>query len=100
MTHGPLVGSLLAALLALPANAQRDTADIRGIVRGIVRDARGPVSGANVFVVGTLDGAISDSAGRFAFSTLRRPTYPIGVSHASHRESRVTIADSERHGVQ
>ena len=38
-------------------------------IDGTVRDAQGPLVGVNVFVVGTLDGSISDSLGRFSFVT-------------------------------
>ena len=40
-------------------------------VNGTVRDAQGPLTGVNVFVVGTLDGSITDSLGRFSFVTGR-----------------------------
>lgn len=45
-------------------------ADAQATIRGTVRATHGPpVAGANVFLVETLDGALSDSAGRFSFST-------------------------------
>ena len=38
-------------------------------INGTVTDGQGPVIGVNVFVVGTLDGSITDSLGRFSFVT-------------------------------
>ena len=40
-------------------------------IDGTVTDARGPLVGVNVFVVGTLDGGITDTLGRFSFVTGR-----------------------------
>lgn len=60
-----LLTTLFLALTALcPAFAQTS-------VNGTVSDAQGPLTGVNVFVVGTLDGGITDSLGRFSFVTGR-----------------------------
>ena len=40
-------------------------------INGTVTDAQGPLTGVNVFVVGTLDGGITDTLGRFSFVTDR-----------------------------
>ena len=40
-------------------------------INGMVTDAQGPLTGVNVFVVGTLDGGITDTLGRFSFVTDR-----------------------------
>lgn len=57
--------TLFLALAALcPALAQTQ-------INGTVSDAQGPLIGVNVFVVGTLDGSITDSLGRFSFKTPR-----------------------------
>jgi hypothetical protein len=63
-------------------------------MHGSVRDAHGPVAYANVFVLGTLDGAITDSGGYFGFRTLRRTQYLIVVRHEGHRELRTVVTDS------
>ena len=39
------------------------------IVSGIVTDGREPMAGANVFIIGTIDGCLTDSLGRFEFVT-------------------------------
>ena len=38
-------------------------------VSGTVSDGREPLVGANVFILGTIDGCLSDSLGRFSFTT-------------------------------
>ena len=38
-------------------------------VSGIVCDGKEPIPGANVFIVGTIDGCLTDSLGRFSFTT-------------------------------
>lgn len=38
-------------------------------ISGIVTDGKAALAGVNVFVVGTIDGGLSDSLGRFSFST-------------------------------
>ncbi len=36
---------------------------------GVVTDGREPLAGANVFILGTIDGCLTDSLGRFSFTT-------------------------------
>ena len=38
-------------------------------VSGIVYDGRETLAGANVFIIGTIDGCLTDSLGRFSFTT-------------------------------
>ena len=38
-------------------------------VTGIVTDGRKPLAGANVFILGTIDGCLTDSLGQFSFMT-------------------------------
>ena len=39
------------------------------IISGMVTDGREPLPGANMFIVGTIDGCLTDSLGRFSFTT-------------------------------
>ena len=39
------------------------------LVSGIVSDGKEPLVGANVFIIGTIDGCLTDSLGRFSFAT-------------------------------
>ena len=41
-------------------------------VSGIVMDKREPLAGANVFILGTIDGCLTDSAGHFSFTTMQK----------------------------
>ena len=51
-------------LLAVVCNLTAQTT-----VSGTVTDGREPLIGANVFIVGTIDGCLTDSLGRFSFTT-------------------------------
>lgn len=80
-----LVATLLLAPTLLSAQAT---------IRGIVRAAGQPVADANVFVIGTVDGALTDSLGRFQFSTARAPRYTIAIRRTGFREERRIVDDS------
>ena len=51
-------------LLAVVCNLTAQTT-----VSGTVTDGREPLAGANVFIVGTIDGCLTDSLGRFSFTS-------------------------------
>ena len=53
---------ILMLLTACQLTAQR-------AVSGSVTDGREPLTGANVFIVGTIEGCLTDSLGRFSFQT-------------------------------
>lgn len=57
-----LLFAALAATCLLSAQTRID---------GVVSDEHGPLVGVNVFVVGTIDGAVTDTLGRFSFTTAR-----------------------------
>jgi vitamin B12 transporter len=65
-------------------------------VSGHVDDARAraPVAAANVFILGGLDGALTDSTGRFSFSTTRRPPYILVVKRIGYRDAQRIVSDS------
>ena len=52
-----LLFAALAATLQVHAQTRID---------GVVSDEHGPLVGVNVFVVGTIDGAVTDTLGRFS----------------------------------
>jgi len=82
---------LCAALFLVPTVLPAQSA--RATVRGVVRAGDQPVIGANVFVVGTLDGALTDSLGRFGFSTARALRYTIAIRRIGFREQRRVVED-------
>ena len=49
-------------------------------VSGFVTDGRVPLAGANVFVLGTIDGCLTDSLGRFSFTTAREGPQTLKVT--------------------
>jgi len=62
---------------------------------GTVRDAQGPLAGVNVFVVGTLDGSITDSLGRFSFVTRQTGECVLRASMLGYEEFSIK-ADATR----
>ena len=64
-------------------------------ISGIVTDGREPLAGANVFIIGTIDGCLTDSMGRFSFQTSKtgemtlRATF-IGFDDATLTTSQTT----------
>ena len=53
---------IIMLLAALSAKSQTT-------VSGVVTDGREPLAGANVFIIGTIDGCLTDSLGHFSFDT-------------------------------
>jgi len=51
-------------MLLVASNAMSQTK-----VTGTITDGREPLTGANIFILGTIDGCLSDSLGRFSFET-------------------------------
>lgn len=90
-----LAAAFVVATSFTTAHAQStSTTPLSRELRGIIRDKAGPVVGANVFALGTLDGATTDSTGAFAFRTLAGAQYMVAVRHATHREQRKLVPDS------
>ncbi|HUF49889.1 MAG TPA: TonB-dependent receptor [Longimicrobiales bacterium] len=82
-----LIGLLTAGPATLTAQQPRD-------IRGIVVHNGQPKPGVNVFLLETLDGALTDSAGRFAFSTTTATGTTIVIQCHDCREQR--FADDGR----
>ena len=59
-------------------------------VNGKVSDGQDPLIGVNVFVVGTLDGSITDSLGRFSFVTGRTGELTLRASMLGYEEYETT----------
>ena len=41
------------------------------IISGIANDGKQPLVGVNVFIIGTIDGCLTDSLGQFSFTTTK-----------------------------
>jgi hypothetical protein len=82
---------ILLAGLARALSAQ-ETRTVRGVVQD---EAGAPVRGANVFLIETLDGALSDSLGRFQFNTRAPAGAWLVAQRIGYRENRVQLAQSD-----
>ena len=50
-------------------------------ISGIVTDGREPLVGANIFIMGTIDGCLTDSLGRFVFETSKTGDLTLKASY-------------------
>jgi vitamin B12 transporter len=88
-----MVRQWLLLLLSVSALAAQQTRSIRGT---LVLDSGQPVAGANVFVLETLEGALSDSLGRFTFQTRAQGRATIVVRGLGLLEQRLPLPDSNQ----
>lgn len=73
MTRSSLLIAILTAVTVAPYPLEAQTADSVRLVRGTVHAVDGaPIAGADVFLIETLEGTTSDSAGRFTIRTTLR----------------------------
>src|SRR5688500_15165656 len=80
---------LLSGILGASAAAQADSA---GTLRGVVRtDGDAAVEAANVFLLETLEGALSDAEGRFALRTARRGPATLVVRRIGFRSVQMGV---------
>jgi vitamin B12 transporter len=83
----------MEVLSASLLSAQQDTR----IIAGQVRTMDGfPISAANVFLLGTLEGAISDSLGNFRFGTQRAGVLTLVVRRIGFREARIVVPEGDQ----
>ncbi len=67
-------------------------------VDGRVLDSQGPLIGVNVFIAGTMDGSITDSLGRFSFTTGKSGEVTLRASLIGYEEySKAADAATLRH---
>lgn len=82
---------LLKIITALAIFLSALTASGQTWIGGTVTSAKGvPVDGANVFIAGSIEGASTDSAGRFRFSTAQTGTVTLGVSYIGYKDYQLT----------
>ena len=55
-------------------------------VSGIVSDGKERLVGANVFIVGTIDGCLTDTLGRFAFDTSKKGQVTLQVTYMGYED--------------
>ena len=77
----------LILMLLVATGAQSQTT-----ISGIVTDGREPLAGANVFIVGTIDGCLTDSLGKFSFQTDKTGEMTLRATYIGYDDYTQTIA--------
>ena len=65
------------------------------VVSGVVTDGREPMAGANVFIIGTIDGCLTDSLGRFEFATSKTGELSIKATFIGFEDAVLTTTESQ-----
>jgi hypothetical protein len=80
---------IILLLVALSAKSQTT-------VSGVVTDGHEPLAGANVFIVGTIDGCLTDSLGRFSFKTTIKDEATLRVTYMGFNDytQSITLSSS------
>lgn len=66
-------------------------------ISGIVTDGREPLVGANIFVLGTIDGCLTDSLGRFSFQTTKSGEMTLKATYIGYDD--YTLATTQTTGI-
>ena len=69
------------------------------IVSGIVSDGNEPLAGANVYILGSIDGCLTDSLGRFSFATQQTGDATLRVSFIGFDDYTLTTDVSRMAGL-
>ena len=69
------------------------------VVSGIVSDGKEPLVGANVFIIGTMDGCLTDSLGRFSFTTANKGEVTLKATFIPLASARVIISRRWMHST-
>ena len=63
-------------------------------IKGVVTDGREMLAGVNVFIVGTIDGCLTDSLGRFSFQTSKTGEMTLRATYIGFDDYTLAITDS------
>jgi hypothetical protein len=69
------------------------------LVTGVVSDGREPLTGANIFILGTIDGCLSDSLGRFSFATSQTGEATLRATFIGYDDVTLTLDVSQMHDL-
>src|SRR5688500_19921238 len=71
-------------------------ADAQVTITGKVKDRKKPISGVNIVLKDTYDGATSDSLGRFSFETSEKGDFVLAATSVGYNafEQKIKINDS------
>ncbi|MBO4607330.1 MAG: TonB-dependent receptor [Prevotella sp.] len=65
------------------------------VISGIVTDGRQPLAGANVFILGTIDGCLADSLGAFSFTSSKTGEVTLKASYMGYEDWTLTADISQ-----
>ena len=65
------------------------------VISGVVTDGREPMAGANVFIIGTIDGCLTDSLGRFEFVTSKTGELSVKATFIGFEDAVLTTTESQ-----
>ena len=65
------------------------------VISGVVTDGREPMAGVNVFIIGTIDGCLTDSLGRFEFATSKTGELSIKATFIGFEDAVLTTTESQ-----
>ena len=82
-----LIHIIFLLLVALSAASQTT-------IKGVVTDGREMLAGVNVFIVGTIDGCLTDSLGRFSFQTSKKGEMTLRATYIGFDDYTLAITDS------
>ena len=68
-------------------------------ISGIVTDGREPLAGANVFILGTIDGCLTDSLGQFSFATSQTGEATLKATFIGYEDYTLTADISLMHSL-
>ncbi len=68
-------------------------------VSGLVSDGKESLAGANVFIIGTIDGCLTDSLGRFSFTTFQTGEVTLKATFMGFEDYTLTAEVSQMHDL-
>ena len=77
---------MLLAAIKLAAQTQ---------ISGVVSDGKDPLPGANVFISGTIEGCLTDTLGRFSFSTTKAGEVTLKITFIGYEDHTLTADVSQ-----
>ena len=90
------VGNLTAQTTIIPEHSSPIPADApTRSLSGTVTDGRERLAGANVFIIGTIDGCLTDSLGRFSFTTSMTGEVTLKVTFIGYEDYTLTADVSQ-----
>ena len=69
------------------------------IISGTISDGKEPLAGANVFILGTIEGCLTDSLGRFSFSTTQTGEVTLKVTFIGFDDYTLKADVSQLHNL-